>query len=137
GPGGRRRVAAGRRRGAPRWRVARPVGRARRRPWRPRRPPRLGLTGGRTGVARRQGGFAVSTVVSGIFRDSTAVQDALARLERDGMTRDKVSVLGSPETQGKKLVIVERTKAPEGAVAGAVVGGALGIVVGVLLAWFG
>ena len=53
------------------------------------------------------------------------------------MTRDKVSVLGSPETQGKKLVIVERNKAPEGAVAGAVVGGALGIVVGVLLAWFG
>lgn len=76
-----------------------------------------------------------NTAAFGIYRDQTAVEEAVEAFKRAGFRSADISVL-FPENNGTKDFAHEKhTKAPEGAVAGAstgaIIGGALGWLVGI------
>jgi hypothetical protein len=70
----------------------------------------------------------MATLVCGLYRTRSAAAHAVEELERNGFSRDDISLLMSDKTRGREFGLAMRSKAPEGAAAGAALGGVLGAV---------
>lgn len=76
----------------------------------------------------------MATIVTGIFKNRQAADDAIGQLYAAGFSERDVSVLMSDATRGREFGVEESSKAPEGAVTGAAAGGALGAIAAGLIA---
>ena len=76
----------------------------------------------------------MATIVTGIFKNRRAADDAVEQLYAAGFSERDVSVLMSDATRGREFGVEESSKAPEGAVTGAATGGVLGAVAAGLIA---
>jgi hypothetical protein len=74
----------------------------------------------------------MTKMITATFRDRTASEDAMRRLEAIGIRHDQVSMVVTDETRRNHFKIEEDTKADEGAIAGAAAGGIVGTVLSTL-----
>jgi hypothetical protein len=68
----------------------------------------------------------MTKTITAVFNTREEADAALRSLEKEGYTKDQITMLISKETRGKHFSIVEGSKAEEGAAAGAALGGLAG-----------
>jgi hypothetical protein len=73
-------------------------------------------------------------IVTALFHNRIAADNAVDSLITNGFSRDDVSVLMTETTRGREFGVVDHTKAPEGAVVGGVAGGIAGGVLAAIAA---
>lgn len=76
----------------------------------------------------------MASVVTAIFSNRAAAENAAAALMRSGFRREDMSVLMSESTRGREFGVVETNKAGDGAAAGAGVGAAVGATIAAIAA---
>jgi hypothetical protein len=76
----------------------------------------------------------MADMVTGIFKNRRAADNAVEQLNAAGFSERDISVLMSDETRGREFGVQDSSKAPEGAVTGAAAGGALGALAAGLIA---
>ena len=75
----------------------------------------------------------MSHIITAIFKDRMAAENALVKLEDAGIVESQISLLASDETRNNYFNIEDNTKADKGAAAGATVGGIVGAALGALM----
>ena len=73
-------------------------------------------------------------VLTGIFFDRGAAEDAVARLRQLGYRDDEISVIMSDDTRSREFADATGSMALEGATSGAIIGGGLGAILAALTA---
>ena len=76
--------------------------------------------------------MATSKAVLGLVDVASQAETVVADLRASGFSNDEISVVFPMTVDGHEMILQEKTKAPEGALAGVGAGGALGGTIGLL-----
>ena len=76
----------------------------------------------------------MAELITGMFRDRTAAERAVADLQQLGYTQSDISVMMNDQTRAREFATDTGTKAAEGAGVGAGIGGTLGAIIAAVTA---